>query len=129
LPGKLQVALDLRGFPRAVAERLFGELAYDALLVEWDDVGRDGGYAPIRFVPRGRIAIMGLVSSKQAELESEDEILRRLEEASRFLSDDQLGVSTQCGFASVIEGNEIDEETQWRKLELVARVADRVWPR
>jgi methionine synthase II (cobalamin-independent) len=112
-----------------VAERLFGELAYDALLVEWDDVGRDGGYAPIRFVPRGRIAIMGLVSSKQAELESEDEILRRLEEASRFLSDDQLGVSTQCGFASVIEGNEIDEETQWRKLELVARVADRVWPR
>jgi methionine synthase II (cobalamin-independent) len=112
-----------------VAERLFGELGYDAFLVEWDDVGRDGGYAPVRFLPSDRIAVMGLVSSKQAEVESEEEILRRLEEASRFLSGDQLGLSTQCGFASVIEGNEIDEETQWRKLELVARVADRVWPR
>jgi 5-methyltetrahydropteroyltriglutamate--homocysteine methyltransferase len=111
-----------------VAERLF-DLAYDAFLVEWDDVGRDGGYAPIRFVPPGRIAVMGLVSSKKPELEREDEILRRLEEASGFLPSDQLAVSTQCGFASVIEGNEIDVDTQWRKLELVARVADRLWPR
>jgi 5-methyltetrahydropteroyltriglutamate--homocysteine methyltransferase len=69
------------------------------------------------------------VSSKRPELESEDEILRRLEEASRFVSDDRLGLSMQCGFASAMEGNEIDEATQWRKLELVARVADRVWPR
>jgi 5-methyltetrahydropteroyltriglutamate--homocysteine methyltransferase len=112
-----------------VAERLFGELGYDAFLVEWDDVGRDGGYAPVRFLPSDRIAVMGLVSSKRPEFESEDEILRRLEDASRFLSADRLGLSTQCGFASVIAGNEIDEETQWRKLELVARVADRVWPR
>jgi 5-methyltetrahydropteroyltriglutamate--homocysteine methyltransferase len=111
-----------------VAEQVF-ELPYDAFLVEWDDVGRDGGYAPIRFVPRGRIAAMGLVSSKKPELESQDEILRRLEEASGYLPSDQLAVSTQCGFASVIEGNEIDVDTQWRKLELVARVADRVWPR
>jgi 5-methyltetrahydropteroyltriglutamate--homocysteine methyltransferase len=111
-----------------VAERLF-DLPYDVFLVEWDDVGRDGGYAPIRFVPPGRIAAMGLVSSKKPELESEDEIVRRLEEASVYLPTDQLGVSTQCGFASVIEGNEIDVDTQWRKLELVARVADRVWPR
>jgi 5-methyltetrahydropteroyltriglutamate--homocysteine methyltransferase len=111
-----------------VAEQVF-ELPYDAFLVEWDDVGRDGGYAPIRFVPRGRIAAMGLVSSKKPELESQDEILRRLEEASGYLPSDQLAVSTQCGFASVIEGNEIDADTQWRKLELVARVADRVWPR
>jgi 5-methyltetrahydropteroyltriglutamate--homocysteine methyltransferase len=118
-----------RGSLEPVAERLFGELSYDAFLIEWDDVGRDGGYAPIRFVPPGRGAVMGLVSSKRPELEREEEILRRLEEASRFLSEDQLGLSTQCGFASVIEGNEIDEETQWRKLELVARVADRVWPR
>ena len=56
-------------------------------------------------------------------------MLRKLDEASRYLPLDQLALSTQCGFASVIEGNEIDEETQWRKLELVARVADRVWPR
>jgi 5-methyltetrahydropteroyltriglutamate--homocysteine methyltransferase len=112
-----------------VAERLFGELDYDSFLVEWDDVGRDGGYAPARFAPAGRIVVMGLVSSKRRELESEDELLRRLDEASRHLPVDQLALSTQCGFASVIEGNEIDEEAQWRKLELVARVADRVWPR
>jgi 5-methyltetrahydropteroyltriglutamate--homocysteine methyltransferase len=111
-----------------VAERLFGELDYDTFLVEWDDVGRDGGYAPARFAPAGRTVVMGLVSSKRPELESEDEILRRLEEASRHLPIDQLALSTQCGFASVIEGNELDEGTQWRKLELVARVADRVWP-
>ncbi|MGH3042633.1 MAG: hypothetical protein ACRDNG_13010 [Gaiellaceae bacterium] len=112
-----------------VAERLFGELPYDVLLVEWDDVGRDGGYESIRFTPPGRVVVMGLVSSKRRELESEDEVLRRLEEASRYLPLDRLALSTQCGFASVIAGNEIDEDTQWRKLELVARVADGVWPR
>ena len=68
-------------------------------------------------------------NSKRPEVESQDEILRRLEEASTHLPYDQLGISTQCGFASVIAGNEIDEDTQWRKLDLVARVADRVWPR
>jgi 5-methyltetrahydropteroyltriglutamate--homocysteine methyltransferase len=112
-----------------VAERLFGELPYDAFLVEWDDVGRDGGYESVRFVPAGRLAVMGLVSSKRAELESEDDVLRKLDETSRYLPLEQLGLSTQCGFASVIAGNEIDEQTQWRKLEIVARVADRVWPR
>jgi 5-methyltetrahydropteroyltriglutamate--homocysteine methyltransferase len=112
-----------------VAEQVFGELPYDAFLVEWDDVGREGGYEPIRFTPAGRVAVMGLVSSKRRELEREDDVLRRLEEASNHLPLEQLALSTQCGFASVLEGNEIDEETQWRKLELVARVADRVWPR
>jgi 5-methyltetrahydropteroyltriglutamate--homocysteine methyltransferase len=112
-----------------VAERLFGELPYDVFLVEWDDVGRDGGYESVRFTPAGRVVAMGLVSSKRPRLESEEEVLRKLDEASRYLPLDQLALSTQCGFASVIEGNEIDEETQWRKLELVARVADRVWPR
>jgi 5-methyltetrahydropteroyltriglutamate--homocysteine methyltransferase len=110
-----------------VAEQLF-ELPYDVFLVEWDDVGRDGGYEPIRFVPEGRVMVMGLVSSKRPELETEDDVLRRLDEASRHLPLDRLALSTQCGFASVIAGNEIDQEAQWRKLELVARVADRVWP-
>jgi 5-methyltetrahydropteroyltriglutamate--homocysteine methyltransferase len=110
-----------------VAERLFGELPYDVFLVEWDDIGREGGYEPIRFTPSGRIAAMGLVSSKRRELEREDDITRKLDEAARHLPLEQLAVSTQCGFASVLEGNEIDEETQWRKLDLVARVADRVW--
>jgi 5-methyltetrahydropteroyltriglutamate--homocysteine methyltransferase len=110
-----------------VAERLFGDLPYDVFLVEWDDIGREGGYEPIRFTPPGRIVAMGLVSSKHRELEREDEIARELDEAARHLPFEQLAVSTQCGFASVLEGNEIDEETQWRKLDLVARVADRVW--
>lgn len=112
-----------------VADRMFGDLPYGVFLVEWDDVGRDGGYAPIRLVPEGRVVAMGLVSSKRRELESDDEVVRWLEEAGRYLSLEQLAVSTQCGFASVIEGNEIDDETQWRKLDLVARVADRVWGR
>ena len=111
-----------------VAERLFGELPYDVFLVEWDDVGRDGGYEPIRHVPPGGIMVMGLVSTKTRALETQDDLLRRLDEASRYLPLEQLALSPQCGFASVVEGNEIDEETQWRKLELVARVADRAWP-
>lgn len=110
-----------------VAERVFTELPYDAFLVEWDDVGRDGGYAPVRFVPKGRVAVMGVVNSKTRELETEDEVLRRLTEAASYADLDRLAVSTQCGFASVMEGNETDEDTQWRKLELVARVADRLW--
>jgi 5-methyltetrahydropteroyltriglutamate--homocysteine methyltransferase len=110
-----------------VAERMFGQLPYDAFLVEWDDVGRDGGYEPIRHVPTGKTMVMGLVSTKTPLLETEDELVRRLDEAARYLPLEQLAISPQCGFASVMEGNEIDEETQWRKLELIARVAERVW--
>ena len=70
-----------------VAERMFAELPYDSFLIEWDDVGRDGGYEPIRHVPKGTIVVMGIVSSKSPALESEDELLRRLDEASRLLPD------------------------------------------
>ena len=111
-----------------VAGRLFGELErYDTFLVEWDDVGRDGGYEPIRHVPSGKTMVMGLVSSKTPALESSDDLLRRLEHAAAFLPLDQLALSPQCGFASVLDGNELDQETQWQKLELVARVAERAW--
>jgi 5-methyltetrahydropteroyltriglutamate--homocysteine methyltransferase len=112
-----------------VAERVFGELPYDAFLVEWDDLGRDGGYEPIRFLREGAIAVMGIVSTKTAQLEDEDDVTRRMEQAAAFVGYDmdRLAISPQCGFASVMVGNEIDETTQWRKLELVARVADRVW--
>ena len=78
-------------------------------------------------MPRGKIMVLGLVSTKVPELEREDEIVRRLDDASRYLPLDQLALSPQCGFASVWEGNLIDEDVQWRKLELVARVADQVW--
>jgi methionine synthase II (cobalamin-independent) len=118
-----------KGSLAPVAERIFGELAYNTFLVEWDDVGRDGGYEPIRHVPAGKTMVMGLVSTKTPLLESEEDLARRLDEASRYLPLEQLALSPQCGFASVMEGNEIEEETQWRKLDVVARVADRVWKR
>jgi 5-methyltetrahydropteroyltriglutamate--homocysteine methyltransferase len=111
-----------------VAERVFGELPYDAFLVEWDDQGRDGGYGPVRFLRGGSIMVMGLVSSKTPVLEDEDELLRRMEEAAGYAGGmDRLAISPQCGFASVMVGNLTNEEAQWRKLELVGRVADRLW--
>ena len=84
---------------------------------ERDQRRPEGGYEPIRFTPAGRVVVMGLVSSKRRELEREDDVLRRLRRPSRYLPLDQLALSTQCGFASVMEGNEIDGETQWRKLD------------
>jgi methionine synthase II (cobalamin-independent) len=111
-----------------VAEDVFGRLPYDVFLVEWDDVGRDGGIEPIRFLRDGSIMVMGLVSSKTSLLESEGSILSRMDEAARLVGGlERLAISPQCGFASVMVGNEIDEDSQWRKLELVADVADRLW--
>ena len=113
-----------------VAERVFGELPYDAFLVEWDDLGRDGGYEPARFLRQGSTMVMGIVSTKTPVLEDEDDLLRRMEEAAKIVGGvDRLAISPQCGFASVLVGNEIDEDTQWRKLELVGAVADRLWSR
>jgi methionine synthase II (cobalamin-independent) len=111
-----------------VAERVFGGLPYDAFLVEWDDEGRDGGYAPARHLREGSIMVMGLLDSKTPVLEDEDDLVRRLEEAAGYAGGmDRLAISPQCGFASVMVGNETDEDAQWRKLELVGRVADRLW--
>jgi 5-methyltetrahydropteroyltriglutamate--homocysteine methyltransferase len=112
-----------------VADRVFGTLPYDAFLVEWDDLGRDGGFEPVRYLREGSIMVMGIVSTKTPTLEDEDDLVRRMEEAASFVGGemDRLAISPQCGFASVMVGNEIDENVQWRKLELVARVADRLW--
>lgn len=115
-----------QGSLEPVAERLF-DLPFDSFLVEWEDVDREGGYEPIRFLPQGKVVVMGLVSSKTARLETEDEVMRRLDEAAKFTDPDGLALSTQCGFASTWHGNEIDAETMWRKLGLVAGVARRVW--
>ena len=111
-----------------VAELVFGTLPYHAFLVEWDDLGRDGGYGPVRFLREGSLMVMGLVSTKTAKPEDEDDILRKLDEAAASAGGlDRLALSPQCGFASVMVGNEIDEAAQWRKLELVGRVAERAW--
>ena len=111
-----------------VAEEVFGGLPYDTFLVEWDDLGRDGGFEPVRHLRLGAVMVMGIVSSKTRTLEGEDELLRRMDEAAGLVGGlDRLAISPQCGFASVMVGNETDEEIQWRKLELVGRVADRLW--
>jgi 5-methyltetrahydropteroyltriglutamate--homocysteine methyltransferase len=110
-----------------VAERVF-QLPFDVFLVEWDDLGRDGGFEPIRFLRDGAVMVMGIVSSKVRDLEDEDDLLRRMDEAGRIVGGlDRLAISPQCGFASVMVGNDIDAEVQWRKLDLVGRIADRLW--
>ncbi len=112
-----------------VAEAVFGGLPYDAFLVEWDDRGRDGGFQPVRHLREGAVMVMGIVSSKVRDIEREDELIRRMDEAARCVGGmDRLAISPQCGFASVLAGNDTDEDIQWRKLELVGRVADRLWP-
>jgi len=111
-----------------VAEQVFGELPYDAFLVEWDDLGRDGGFEPVRFLRKGSTMVMGIVSTKTPVLEDEDALVRKMEQAASLAGGmDRLAISPQCGFASVMVGNEIDEDAQWRKLGLVARVANRLW--
>ena len=111
-----------------VAERVFGGLSYDTFLVEWDDERRDGGYAPARHLRDGSLMVMGLIDSKTPGLEDEDDLVRRMEDAASHAGGmDRLAISPQCGFASVMLGNETNEDAQWRKLQLVGRVADRLW--
>jgi 5-methyltetrahydropteroyltriglutamate--homocysteine methyltransferase len=117
------------GSLETVAERVF-RLPFDTFLVEWDDLGRDGGFEPIRFLRDDAIMVMGIVSTKIRELEDEEDLVRRMEEAAGIVGGmDRLAISPQCGFASVMVGNDTDEDVQWRKLELVSRVADRLWGR
>jgi 5-methyltetrahydropteroyltriglutamate--homocysteine methyltransferase len=124
--GNLEDKWLAEGSLEPLAERIFA-LPYDAFMMEWDDPGRQSGFETLRHMSGEGRVVLGLVSTKSAELESEDELMRAVEEAGRYLSVDQLAISTQCGFASSMGFNPISEDTQWRKLELVARVADRVW--
>ncbi|MCS7234419.1 MAG: cobalamin-independent methionine synthase II family protein [Armatimonadota bacterium] len=110
----------------AIAEKLFGELQVDRFLLEYDDE-RSGTFEPLRFVPADKTVVLGLVSTKRPQLESQDTLLRRLEEASRYVPLDRLALSPQCGFASVMEGNLLSEADQWAKLQLVVDTARRVW--
>src|SRR5206468_3312925 len=111
-----------------IAERMFSELPHQRFLCEWEDTSREGGYSPIRFVPRQKLMVMGLVSTKNTSVEDPDDVIRRLEQAARFLDISQLAVSPQCGFASVYTDHLVErEEVQWRKLRVVGEVAARVW--
>jgi 5-methyltetrahydropteroyltriglutamate--homocysteine methyltransferase len=111
-----------------VAEKLFNELPVDAYFLEYDSE-RAGDFSPLRFVPKGKRIVLGLVSSKTPALEDEEALLRRIDEAAKACPLDQLALSTQCGFASVAGGNAVTEDQQWAKLELVVRTAERVWGR
>lgn len=109
-----------------VAEVLFNELDVDAYFLEYDDE-RSGDFAPLRFVPQDKTVVLGLVTSKVPHLETEDDLLSRIEDASQFVASDQLCLSPQCGFASTMEGNALTEDQQWAKLSLVATTAGRAF--
>ena len=109
-----------------VAEALLSQMHIDAYFLEYDDE-RSGSFAPLRFLPKGKIAVLGLISTKTGELESADDIKRRIDEAAQYAPLEQLALSPQCGFASDAEGNHLSWDDQRRKLELVVSIADEVW--
>src|SRR5712691_11164581 len=109
-----------------VAEALFSELAVDGFFLEYDDE-RSGGFAPLRFVPKGKLVVLGLVTTKRGELEDPDQLKRRIDEAARFVPLDQLCLSPQCGFSSTVEGNALTSDEQFAKLRLITAVARDVW--
>lgn len=111
-----------------IAEKLFNDINIRGYFLEFDNE-RSGGFEPLRFVPNDKIVVLGLVTSKDAQLEDKNVVRRRIEEASRFVPLDQLCLSPQCGFASTEEGNSLTPDEQWAKLRLVVDVASEVWSR
>ncbi|OLF06215.1 5-methyltetrahydropteroyltriglutamate--homocysteine S-methyltransferase [Actinophytocola xinjiangensis] len=109
-----------------VAEALFSELAVDGFFLEYDDP-RSGSFAPLRFVPPGKMVVLGLVTTKRGELESKDDLKRRLDEAAKYVPIEQLCLSPQCGFSSTVEGNALTHDEQFAKLALIVEVAQEVW--
>ena len=109
-----------------IAEAVFGGLEFDRLLLEYD-TARAGGFEPLRYLKKGAVAVLGLITTKTGRVETVDELRRRIDEAAKFAPLDQLALSPQCGFASGIGGNLLGEEEQWRKLEVMLETARRVW--
>jgi 5-methyltetrahydropteroyltriglutamate--homocysteine methyltransferase len=109
-----------------VAEMLFNTINVDGYFMEYD-TERAGGFEPLRFVPKGKTVVLGLVTSKSGALESKDDLKRRVNEAARYLDLEQLCLSPQCGFASTEEGNVLAESEQWAKLALIVEVANEIW--
>jgi 5-methyltetrahydropteroyltriglutamate--homocysteine methyltransferase len=109
-----------------VAEALFNELGVDGFFMEWDDA-RSGSFEPLRFVPKGKFVVLGLVTTKTGELETKNFLKRRIEEASQYVDIDQLCLSPQCGFSSTVDGNALSAEQQADKLRLVVETAREVW--
>jgi 5-methyltetrahydropteroyltriglutamate--homocysteine methyltransferase len=109
-----------------VAEILFNTIKVHGYFMEYD-TERAGGFEPLRFVPKGKTVVLGLVTTKTGQLESRDELKRRIEQAAKFVDVNQLAISPQCGFASTEEGNTLAEEEQWAKLRMIVELADEVW--
>jgi 5-methyltetrahydropteroyltriglutamate--homocysteine methyltransferase len=109
-----------------VADALFNELEVDGYFLEYDDA-RSGGFEPLRFVPKGKTVVLGLVTTKKGALEAKDALKRRLDEASRFVPLEQICLSPQCGFSSTVDGNALTREEQAAKLRLVVETAREVW--
>jgi 5-methyltetrahydropteroyltriglutamate--homocysteine methyltransferase len=124
--GNFQSTFVASGGYEPVAEILFNEINVHGYFMEYDS-DRAGGFEPLRFVPKGKRVVLGLVTSKSGRLESRDEIRRRIDQAAQFISGDQLCLSPQCGFASTEEGNILAEDEQWAKLAMIVQVAREVW--
>ena len=110
----------------AIAERLFNELSYQRFLLEYDSP-RAGSFAPLRFLPKDKVVVLGLVSTKVPQLEGVDELVRRIDEAAKHVPLERLAISPQCGFGSDVVGNLVSEDDQRRKLERVVEAARKVW--
>jgi 5-methyltetrahydropteroyltriglutamate--homocysteine methyltransferase len=115
-----------KGSYEKIAETLFGSLEHQRFLLEYDDE-RSGGFEPLRFVPKGKVVVLGLITTKRGALESSDELMRRIDDAAKYLPLEQLALSPQCGFASGLAGNQLTEDEQWRKVDLLVETARRVW--
>ena len=124
--GNFQSSFVASGGYEPVAEILFNEIDIDAYFMEYDS-DRAGGFEPLRFVPKGKMVVLGLVTSKSGTLEEKDALKRRIDEVAKFVDLDQLCLSPQCGFASSEEGNILAEDEQWAKLRRIVEVADEVW--
>lgn len=110
----------------AIAEKLFNSLRVDRFLLEYDDE-RAGTFEPLRLLPKDKVVVLGLISTKKPQLEKSEEVVRRIKEAAKYFPLENMAVSPQCGFASTAEGNLLSEDDQWAKLKLVVDVARRVW--
>ena len=124
--GNFQSSWAASGSYDFVAEALFGELNVDGFFLEYDDE-RSGGFEPLRFVPPGKMVVLGLVTTKRGQLENPDDLKRRIDEAARFVPLEQLCLSGQCGFSSTVEGNALSYDEEVAKLELIVKVAADVW--
>ena len=124
--GNRQSMWHREGYYDAIAETLFNGLKHHRLLLEYD-TERAGGFEPLRFVPKGKIAVLGLITTKVARIETVDELRWRIDEAARYLSLEQLAISPQCGFASSLRGNLLTEDEQFRKLDVMLETAAKVW--